>query len=426
MRKLVKKYAIQDLRIELKNIMKDKTLKFNGFTAVLPTPPKRKYTCYQCWEKFIYAHELTKHKLIHKKEEEEEQEKQRQEKLKKQSQLKKDQPVIKNSVEVDLASSFYRCEICNIAFETINDVKKHASSKCKFYCGKCKRHFNTMQGFNIHILQHKINNIKPREEKRYTCSECSKVFFDIIQLRSHTLLKHSKKSETSESSYNPANIGDAKPKVQEISNESHLTCELCFDVFTNPKDFEEHMDFHKQLANGNENMENKKKETEVNEMKFPVIESSYSLADSVQENQETSSSSEYKSKLEGVLEANFEIMKPNDVLPQEHYKCKKCFRLYMSMNEYNNHLQKNCTIFKTCSECSKQVKGNVHFYSHFSKTHKKIFICEYCFEIIKNAKDIDPHKLLHLKCFKNVCKICFKISKNYSAFNKHLNEHFKF
>lgn len=425
MRKLIKKYAIQDLRIELRDITKDKTLNFNGFTAILPAPPKRKYTCYQCWEKFIYAHELTKHKQIHKKEDEEDKKRQQQGKLEKQNEEKKDKSVNKNSVEVDLANSFYKCEVCNIGFETINDVKKHASSKCKFYCEKCKRHFNTMQGFNIHILQHKINNIKPKEEKKYTCPECSKVFFDIIQLRGHTLLKHTKKPETSELS-NPACTLAATENVQEKSNINNFTCELCFDVFTDPKNFEEHMDFHKQLANGSGTKENKKKVKEGKELTFPVIESSYSLADSVEENESNSSLSEDKNKQENVSESAYEIMKPNDILPQEHYKCKKCFRMYMSMNEYNNHLKEHCVIFKTCIECSKQVKGNVHFYNHFSKIHKKIFICEYCFEIVKDAKDVDSHKLLHLKCFKNVCKICFKVCKNYSAFNRHLNEHFKF
>lgn len=431
LKKLMKKYAVRDCCVELKNVMKDKTIKLDGYTAILPVQPKRKYTCYECWEKFFYTHELTKHKLIHKKEEEE-RERQREAERKKAKELKKrkaetkqtesikkDSTIIDNKISpivesVDLDNCAYKCEPCSTGLNTVNEVKSHATGNCKFYCGKCKRTFNTVHGFTVHILQHKIKSDNPIEQKKYTCPDCSNVFFDIIQLRSHTLLKHSIKVEVDKKS-DFETINTSSQNVEEYSANNNLTCELCFDVFTSTQEFDEHMDFHKQLTNGeNEsitNNEEKDSETQNNELQFPVIESSYSLAGSLDN---------------GVMTSEIEIVKPNDVIPQEHYKCKICFRMYMSMDEYKDHLQQKCTIFTTCSECSKNIKSNVHFFNHFSKTHNKIFICEYCFETVKGQKGAEQHKLSHFKTFKNVCKICFKVFKNYPAFNKHLNEHLKF
>lgn len=439
MKKTLKKYAVRDCRVELKNVMKDITIKFDGFSATLPVQPKRKYTCYECWEKFVYAHELAKHKWIHKKEEEQK-EQQREAEKKKAKELKKrkEQAKQNNAVKdhsvvvenptpqiiesIDLEKCTYRCVPCNIGFNTASDVKTHATIRCKFYCCKCKRTFNTMQGFTIHILQHKIKNINPIEEKNYKCPECSNIFFDIIQLRSHTLLKHSKKLEVDKKPDIAATNADAHD-LEDNGDDGSLTCELCFDMFTSTKEFDEHMDFHKQLTNGdggnskNNEAQNSKDnednplESQENVLTFPVIESSYSLADSVDN---------------GIIPSEFEVVKPNDVIPQEHYKCNICFRMFMSKNEYDEHLHKNCTIFTKCNECDKNVKGNVHFFNHFSKTHNKIFICEYCFESVRGHKDAELHRLSHLKTFKNVCKICFRVFKNYPAFNKHLNEHLKF
>lgn len=424
--KLMKKYALQECRIELKDIMRDRTLKFNGFSVNLPVQPKRKYTCYQCWEKFFYAHELTKHKLIHKKEEEQK-EKQKEAERHKQKSLKmhkhnqKKNPTEKSQSTVDNdkksanapavnLNSPYRCETCNVNLSTVDDVKKH--NNCKFYCGKCKRAFNTMPMFKIHILQHKINSVPPRQTKGHTCPDCSKVFFDIILLRNHTLLHHS--TQQAKETLKPTSSVDVREEGSNVQTEdsNDLTCELCFDVFDNHKDYQEHMDFHKQLSNGDSNQNSELQESEIT---VPVIASSYSLAES-QEIQDSPKDDETR----------FEVIKANDIIPKDHYKCKICFRMYMSLNEYDNHLIENCTLFKVCTECSKQVKGNIIFYNHVSKTHPKLFICEYCFEIVRGEKEIGDHRLLHFQSFKNVCRICYKIFKNYSAFSKHLNDHLNF
>lgn len=446
LRKLMRKYAIQHCCVELKDVMLDRMMKFEGYTAILPAQPKRKYTCYQCWEKFFYTHELTKHKLIHKKEEEKKQKQLEAERQKEKEEARKrkeeqkqkeaekgnrsvandnNEANLKEGVSENNANSPYTCEICKVGLHTIDEVKKHATNSCKFHCDKCKRTYNTMHGFNIHILQHKINSVKPKVGPNYPCPDCSKTFMDMIQLRSHTLLNHTKKTQNEEicSSTKISEVSDTQNEQQD------LTCELCFDVFTNYKDYNEHVDFHKLLTNTQSPGDHLG--TENNEVIVPVIESSYSLAEPL-ESEDVKNKSKYKKSKEcfpitdDLESGGFEIVKPNDIIPQDHYKCRRCFRMYMSMDEYNNHLVEHCTIIKNCTECSNQVKGNVHFFNHFSKIHSKIFICEYCFEVVKGYGEVEKHRLSHLKLFKNVCKICYRIFKNYPAFNKHLNDHLKF
>lgn len=444
LRKAIKKYAVQDVRIELKDVMKNKMFSFRGDTVKLPSKVKRSYTCYRCWQKFVYTHELTKHKLIHKKEDEQKQqeEKRKEKELKKEKQeeekrkekkkqeqsrkitdwwhpkeplQQKDSVVEQSKAKED---SPYKCETCNFKLETKEDVKSHATSKCKFYCDLCKRTYNTMHCFNIHILQHKIK--KPMSKKNYTCLKCSKEFFDIIQFRSHTLLNHSKQPETDgQSTSNPKEVinnsdSQAVIAAADEGDKNDYTCELCFDLFTNAQDFNDHMEFHKQLTNGDKPLESQSKEVGF------VIASSYSLAETENEGVKK------KNHIRTDTNPGYEVMKANDVIPQNHYRCEICFRMFMTMEEYNNHLGENCTVNKSCVECSKKVKSNIHFFSHFSKTHPKIFICEYCFAIVKEKKEVDDHRLAHFKSFKNVCKICFKIFKSYSSFNDHVNEHLSF
>lgn len=396
---LLKKYVIHECRVDLKDVMKNKTIKFNGYTAILPAEPKKRYTCYECWTRFVYTHELARHKLIHKKQAEEKQLKEKQ--AHKKEEIKTDKTSKKvPSTEAGFA---YRCEVCNVDFETIESVRRHATSKCKFFCEKCKRTYNTMHAFNVHILQHKINSVKPKDDKKHTCELCSKEFLDLIQLKGHMLLKHSKKQEES------TTLPTQKESIQEIDgdNDSNsFTCELCYDMFNNAKELQEHVDFHKQLASGDGKV---KKEVPID---LPVIQSTYSLSEP-----------DHNLNASGNVNPEFEIISANDKIPKEHYKCVKCLRIFITTSEYKDHLKGKCSIINTCPVCSRNCKSNARFFSHFSKSHSKTFICEYCFEIVRTPKDVDVHKLSHFKSFKHVCKICFKLFKTHSTFNKHLKDH---
>lgn len=412
-------------------------------------------------------HEFTRHKLIHKNEDEE---KTRQAQMGKKKKPRKRKQVARKETKkqvggvesVNLTNGFdakstrtpYKCQTCVVVLKTIDEVKKHATSACKFFCDTCNITYNTMHGFNIHILQHKIDSVKPRQE--YSCEECSMAFFDVIQLRCHTFLEHSKRPN--------ADLKGVKVEKQEIDENdevrevnitindieendeltefvigktvfendtggvedkfdikdviieeetlnyaeydaSKLTCDLCYDVFMTSEEFSEHMELHKQLTNDQD------------DKSTVLVEANYTVAEEPPE--------EETNEGDATVDVGFKITKPNDIIPHEYYTCKKCYRIFLTTHEYDMHVSIKCTIIEECRECPEKFKNNWDFYKHYLVKHIDVFICEFCYAIIIDKNGIDDHKLSHLKSMQNVCKICVRMFKNYAEFDKHLKEHLK-
>lgn len=144
----------------------------------------------------------------------------------------------KNNVTNEEISNHYKCESCNMDLQSLDDVRNHPKNDCKYKCKICVRFFNTINGFIVHILQHKMNSSKlVKVENQLTCKDCNLSFIDLIKLKSHSILAHK---------YAALN------QNKDIeNNEEDLSCELCFDVFDSKRELEQHMELHKEFSSAN-------------------------------------------------------------------------------------------------------------------------------------------------------------------------------
>lgn len=403
-----------ECRVLLKDIKKDKTISIVNNSALLAPSPKtnktnRKYTCYVCWRVFAFKHELTTHKLTHIQKDKKKinnKEKTVDNTHKTSNNNNSSKKIVKNDVEkIDLSKPApFNCLFCNVDFQSVEEVKMHPrNALCRYNCKECDKNFNTVHGFLIHLLQHKINFTKGHDDK-YSCSQCSEMFQDIIQLKSHNLLVHTVTTRVSEPTQDEP---EQNVTPMEEEKEPDFTCELCYDMFSSVEELNDHMDFHKQL-NGI-----------TNDLALAETDNANEEMNSTQNGDNLTSETETDS---ASTEVEYDVLEPDNDIPQIRYKCKKCERTFMNLYDFNQHKADKCNLINQCVECNESVVSNGDYYQHFLEKHSDVYICPYCFESLIGTKNIEDHKLEHLKSFKNVCKICFIIFPTHQIFNKHLLE----
>ncbi|XP_074028351.1 uncharacterized protein isoform X4 [Leptinotarsa decemlineata] len=454
-KELLAKFNIKECSIEIERMNFQKNfMARNEVESKKKVIPKRTFTCYICWRKFDYFHELNIHKLIHVQEK------------KKRGTLsnKKEQPNKNDTRKQAMHNSTsepapYRCENCDVDFQTINDVKSHRKNNCRFNCSVCNRVYNTVHGFTVHILQHKINSTKPKSNKQYDCPDCSASFIDIVQLRSHSLISHKimpKKENTN---------------IEDEDGEDNFSCEQCFDIFMTKTELDEHMEFHKQLetisvedgdfietvtrntnsggvtsesgtsaeeqtSNNNECIldkesctlsENIVTKTELESLNTSIIipkeeNISDELEDVAVQNDTAFSVNSSASNFTQVKKKTYTVVKPNKFVPYTHYKCKKCQRTYMFLSSLEDHYEKSCTMIEHCKVCGSKFEKNLKYLLHV-KTHVDFNVCKYCFETVSDRQKLDTHILGHLKHLDNLCKICLRAFSTPDQFRIHLQTH---
>ncbi|KAJ8922310.1 hypothetical protein NQ315_004252 [Exocentrus adspersus] len=437
-KKLLSKYGMRECKVRLCDIKYDKTIKIINNSAKLPSS----HTCLVCDKIFSTARELNKHRRVHEDLSYTPEEDEKPTSVKKAKSTPKPAPM-KNTIKNYFKKAerthtiIHKCIPCNATFTCVEKIKKHPPNKCQFVCGACARSYNTIHAFTVHVLQHKINVVRPAQPANlHKCSICSESFDDYIDLKTHGILMHKLRPGDQ-----PETNGD---DTSENSNDvDEIICELCFDIFDSKEKLDEHMEFHKELHDkpnvkqtkddSVELSDSDDESTDIEEKKpsvepktkthdeasdaVPVIESTYSLA-----NTEDGNSSKKSVEKEASI-SGYKKLPSNESIPKEQYQCKKCDRVYMSVKEYEEHLEKQCKVEKICSVCSISVDGNSKRYEHIVEHHPSLIICKLCFEPFAETRQLEKHKLQkHLHSFKNVCKICFKCFMSYQEFNEHLQK----
>lgn len=428
----------------LHDVKLDKSLKFINNTVKLPSKNKKKYICVVCKKNFLAPKELNKHKRTHK----EQDATVKKAAPKKQAISPRKAASAKNTIKNYFSKSekkqgsslTHKCETCDTIFASIEEIKKHPPNKCRFVCGVCRRSYNTIYAFIVHVLQHKINLFKTvlTPDKLHKCQQCSESFGDYIDLKTHGILMHKVKSQS-------LTDPELESPTETNSNNREISCELCFDIFDSEEELREHMEFHEQLddkpsakiAEGNggdaaENSEGLKensndaeddddtkvtaestpRDANVELPPMPIIESSYSLAGTEPDLPPSEDSG-----------PDYIILPPDDVIPRKQYKCKKCERVYTSIEEFDGHVDGACVIGKVCPVCFIMINSNSEWYKHITQKHRRWATCKYCFVTFNEICKLDHHKKTkHFNTFKNVCKICYKCFQTYQEFNDHLKK----
>lgn len=188
---------------------------------------RKRYSCYVCFEKFLSSRELEAHKLVHRDEDEEEE---------------------KTSKEVVApVESNYKCITCDANFLDQLEVKAHVHTqyRCKYFCKRCARFFNTKGGFIVHLIQHSMDNTV---KLSYRCEKCSSTFDDCYKLKRHYVTVHSNKSEREKKTEKPVNTVSLSDPANPITGIIPIfDCDVCYDVFASKKALEKHKALHNML-----------------------------------------------------------------------------------------------------------------------------------------------------------------------------------
>lgn len=488
-KELLAKYSITESRVVLRDILLNKSIKIVDGTAKLPSDGRKKYACTICWKRFLTSKELENHRPTHEKEKEHdgddviivtEKPRKKATLIKRQAKSTPKTVPVKNTIknyfqkatkkvvkhERPLLS--HKCETCDSDFTSIEDIKLHTSSECRFKCGVCHKTYNTVYAFTVHILQHKINlfNTTPAPDKLHKCSLCPESFDDYIDLKTHGILEHKTKSGSIIQDEPESNPDETNGNGKEIE----ISCELCFDIFESEEELNEHMEFHKELGgkhdkkvqeensvdteessekqaeddspeNTKEAPEEIAKECATREVRIelnpiPVIECSYSLAeqdpdtpsaepdspgqpvhspggsvdspgdhvDSSDKHVDLSTEPVEDERKEEDSGLKYIVLPSNDMIPKKHYKCNKCERIYTSIEEFDSHIPSGCKMENVCPVCLITISTNSEWYTHITEKHRRWATCKYCFETFNEIKKLDQHKAI--KHFNTFKNVC--------------------
>lgn len=201
---------------------------------------RKRYSCYVCFEKFLSSRELEAHKLVHQDEDEEEEE------------TSKNQETEVNKVDDSPpVESNYKCITCDANFIDQLEVKAHVHTqyRCKYFCKRCSRFFNTKGGFIVHLIQHSMDNTV---KLSYRCEKCSSTFDDCYKLKRHYVTVHSNNSshnkEREKKTEKPVNTVSLSDPANPITGIIPIfDCDVCYDVFASKKALEKHKALHNML-----------------------------------------------------------------------------------------------------------------------------------------------------------------------------------
>ena len=178
--------------------------------------------------------------------------------------------ILVRHMRLHFAEKCHKCDVCGLGFKRKQHLKEHAvrhqEEREIYHCEECNKDYTNNKAYKNHLSVHK-------NEERHTCKFCNK---KVTKLNKHLMQMHKglvhegqhavetwrqpkvtgKKRSTDEK---PTDEKPYKCSVcgQGFKRKSHLTdhsirhkknreiyCEKCDKIFTNPRTFKNHMDFH--------------------------------------------------------------------------------------------------------------------------------------------------------------------------------------
>ncbi|XP_065068586.1 zinc finger protein Gfi-1b-like [Rhopilema esculentum] len=122
-----------------------------------------------------------------------------------------------------------------------NQLTKHQSNEKKFTCTQCKKMFSTVHGLEVHVRRSHAGKLRPHE-----CKECGKTFGHIMSLEQHNQMIHS-----SLRSFDCPECGKSFKRSSTLSthmlihsNTRPFPCQYCGKRFHQKSDMKKHTYVH--------------------------------------------------------------------------------------------------------------------------------------------------------------------------------------
>ena len=247
----------------------------------------------------------------------------------------KDQPFTKfdrNIPVSQLLKPTTVCKYCTRDFSSPQACKRHEEhcnksndSELAWKCSECGKGFKTKEGLASHQSKH-------QEFQCYVCSDCSKVYQSLSELRKHCSL-----------------FSHAFPPVEGPVLEDEKRCEVCFKVYKKHS-MEYHMEEHQQKSN-------KVYKCEKCDY-FTIRKNNLSRHLEVKHN---------------TWNIDFDLIKKHFANPDDckhGYKCPKCKKICKSYEETVAHLKlKKCGEENICKICDIKFTMKQSLKTHMKRKH---------------------------------------------------------
>ncbi|GAB0096487.1 zinc finger protein Xfin [Sergentomyia squamirostris] len=292
------------------------------------------------------------------------------------------QPLTTQSSASDVYQSKFTCEFCSMVFKTRKALQRHERSrhdKIYYYCTICMENFESSQLARAHrqTLKHKLLSARAKGANlKKTCSVCSEILPDILQLKKHLAEKHPHKK------YPCIHCGESFILWQELS--SHRRNKTCGEVSRG-----------KSWKNSDENMFENFGEDLINPPSY------------VNESEETYFSVHTEEDIED------ETTQSQPILPRHSYeiiyKCDVCGSYFNNSTELRSHFDANHALAE-----GKQLKT----------TYK----CKFCDQVFKKRFILEQHLHVHrdkMPCKRFVCpqEGCCFTGRSLGEVNTHIETH---
>lgn len=236
----------------------------------------------------------------------------------------------------------YFCTVCHDAFSSIHDLRLHLELHTKdtlFQCNHCNKPFTTAQYLKFHIVS--------QHQKPFKCELCKMTFGYRHYLSAHLDTKHDghgRECKCKTCTEHFQSIRRPKKKTTNITKDEVIIdqkCNVCDKEFSNSKDLETHS-----------------------------------------------------------------ILKH-----QRQYCCYICHQNYDTFYQVKRHLRyHNERRQMLCNKCGKQIKGKQAFKIHLRiHSGERPFVCEVCHRSFTRQSDLSSHMFTHNENMKpHQCNLCGK------------------
>ncbi|XP_061183806.1 zinc finger protein 85-like [Saccostrea echinata] len=277
------------------------------------------------------------------------------------------------------------CKLCQVQFSSVFSLKRHM--KCHenlkiFKCYVCSENFRTEKELSAHTAIHKVSLV-------YSCGTCRHGFDS-----EEALQYHKEKNSCS---------------APEVPEETSFNCSICDKVFAYQKNFEKHLEMHKnnQVSCSNKELTVSENMAEISVehsgMSVPSSELSELSLHYVQQDMETGSS---RFECTNVEQESASKINTSSDIPTSASQSDK------SSNDL------------ACNLCGQIFKKAMALYRHkMEHDDTGMFPCRFC-NFVTNSKDsLTRHAKKHLAQLPHICDICGKGFTEKCHLTFHMNSH---